>query len=137
MRRLVLALSAAALLTVSLTGGALAAKPRLSCPAEASRLLLVDKDEWWNRTVAGFETEGIDVYEADGTTFTQEFDEFAAAYGFGDGAGLEYFVRETQWAHLDKNDNGLLCMQDRPHTPGNPAFFFTGMDDQASTKKGG
>lgn len=135
MRRFVLAVTSAALLTVSLTGAALAAKPRLDCPAAQSNLLLVDKDQWWDRTVAGFVTEGITVYEADGVTFTQEFDDFAAAVGFGDGAGLEFFVRETQWAHIDKNDNGLLCMKDRPHTPGNPAFFFTGSDDQASTKK--
>jgi len=27
-------------------------------------------------------------------------------------------------------------LKDRPHTPGNPAFFFNGVDDQSSTKRG-
>jgi hypothetical protein len=90
----------------------------------------------WDITVAGFEAEGIDVYEADGTTFTAEFDQFAADFGFGDGAGLEEFVRVEQWAGIDHNDNGLVCMKRRPITTGNPAFYFTGADDQASTPRG-
>lgn len=135
MRRFLLAISAAALLSVSLSGGALAAKPPLSCPAAQSGFQLVDRDAWWALTVAGFEDEGIDVYEADGTTFTEEFNDFAASVGFGDGAGLEFFVRVTQWAKLDKNDNGLLCIKDWPNTPGLPAYFFGGVDDRAAANR--
>lgn len=135
MRRFLLSISAAALLSVSLSGGALAAKPALSCPAAQSGFQLVDRDAWWALTVAGFEDEGIDVYEADGTTFTPEFDALAASFGFGNGAGLESFVRVTQWAGIDHNDNGLLCIKDWPNTPGTPAYFFGGVDDQAAANR--
>src|SRR5918996_949203 len=70
---------------------------------------------------------GIDVYEADGVTFTAQFNQFAADAGFGDGAGLEEFVRVEQWAGIDHNDNDLVCMKRRPITPGNPAYFFNGV----------
>lgn len=136
MRRVSSAFLAAAmliLLTASLTVGA---KPAQGCGAGASGYFVVDRDTWWAITVAGFEAEGIDVYEADGVTFTAAFDAFAAAFGFVDGAGLEYFVRVTQWAGIDHNDNGLVCMKTRPHTPGNPAYFFNGVDDQASSPMG-
>ncbi len=136
MRRLMVPVAAALLLTALLSSTALAAKPSNTCGAAASGQFITDRDLWWDITVAGFEAEGIDVYEADGTTFTSEFDEFAAAVGFGDGAGLEHFVRVDQWAGIDHNDNGLICMKRRPITPGNPAYFFTGVDDQASTKHG-
>jgi hypothetical protein len=131
-RPFLLAAAAAMLLSVTLTGAVLGAKPPASCPAAPSGWERVDVDEWWDRTVAGFEEAGIDVYESDGTTFTQEFDEFAAAFGFGDGAGLEFFVRVTQWAQIDKNENDLVCMKDWPNTPGTPPFFFGGVDDQAA-----
>lgn len=136
MRRfLTLLLVVALTLVVLPIGSALADKPSNTCPAEESGYLMVDKDGWWGRTVAGFEIAGIDVYEIDETTFTDEFNDFAADFGFGDGAGLEFFVKYTQWAQIDLNDNGYVCMKDRPHTPGNPPYFFDGIDDQASTKK--
>jgi len=136
MRRLVMA----AVLTGVLVGlmvpaTALGAKPALTCPAADSGYFLVDRQEWWDITVIGFEEEGIQVYEDDGVTFTDEFNEFAAAAGFGDGQGLYDFVWITQWAVIDKNANDLVCMKYRPITPGNPAYFFNGADDQASTKK--
>ena len=135
MRRFMLPVVTACVLTLTLASGTLAAKPANTCGAAASGYFVVDVDEWWDITVAGFETEGIDVYEADGVTFTQEFNDFAAAFGFGDGAGLEFFVKVEQWAAIDHNDNGLVCMKTRPHTPGNPAYFFNGVDDQASSKR--
>ena len=132
MRRSLVSLALAASLSVTLSATALGAKPPLSCPAAASGFQLVDRDMWWDMTVAGFEEAGIDVYESDGTTFTAEFNEFAASFGFGDGAGLEFFVRVTQWAGIDHNDNGLLCIKDWPNTPGTPPYFFGGVDDQAA-----
>ena len=113
-----------------------AAKPSTGCPAAASGWELVDVDEWWDRTVTDFETEGIDVYEDDGVTFTAEFDEFVAGFGFGDGAGLEDFVRVEQWDGIDKNTNELVCMKDWPDTLGTPAYFFGGVDDQSSSPAG-
>jgi hypothetical protein len=133
MRRLVLLFVVATLLALMTPGVAAGGKPSTGCPAEASGFFRTDRDAWWERTVEGFEAEGITVYEADGITFTEEFDEFAAAFGFGNGAGLEFFVRVTQWAGIDHNDNGFVCMKERPVTPGNPAYFFSGADDQAST----
>jgi hypothetical protein len=136
MQRLLRALLATALLIVLAVPVALAGKPSNTCGAEASGYFLVDRDIWWDLTVAGFEAEGIDVYEADGTTFTVEFDQFAADLGFADGAGLEEFVRFDQWAGIDHNANDLVCMKRRPITPGNPAFFFNGVDDEASSPLG-
>ena len=137
MRRVLLSLAVAVALTATLGTSVQAAKPANTCGAAASGYFIVDVDEWWDITVAGFETEGIDVYEADGVTFTQEFNDFAAAFGFGNGAGLEFFVKVEQWAEIDHNDNGLVCMKTRPHTPGNPAYFFNGVDDQASSPRAG
>ena len=111
----------------------LGAKPVGSCPAEPAGFVQVDRDAWWDRTVLGFENEGISVY--DNGDFTEEFDEFAAEFGFGDGAGLEFFVRVTQWDALDLNSDGFLCMKDRPNTPGNPDYFFTGVD-KTSAREG-
>jgi len=136
MRRLLRATIASALLVILVVPVGFAAKPSNTCGAEASGYFLVDRDIWWNITVDGFEAEGIDVYEADGTTFTAAFDQFAADLGFGDGAGLEAFVLGDQWAGIDHNDNGLVCMKRRPITPGNPAFFFNGVDDESSSPRG-
>jgi hypothetical protein len=133
MRRFPVALAAVVLLTAAAVPSVLAAKPSNTCGAEASGYFVVDRDEWWDITVDGFEAEGISVYEDDGVTFTDEFNDFAAAVGFGDGAGLEGFVRVEQWAGIDHNDNGLVCMKRRPITPGNPAYFFNGVDDEASS----
>ena len=135
MRRLLVALVAVLLLTAAAVPSALAAKPSNTCGAEASGYFVVDRDEWWDITVEGFEAEEISVYDADGN-FTQEFNDFTAAVGFGDGAGLEAFVRGEQWAGIDHNDNGLVCMKRRPITPGNPAYFFNGVDDEASSPVG-
>lgn len=136
MRRVLIALIAAMLVSVVASPLVLAGKPSNTCAAAASGYFVVDRDLWWEITVAGFEAEGIDVYEDDGVTFTEEFNEFAAALGFGDGAGLEEFVRVEQWAGIDHNDNGFVCMKRRPITPGNPAYFFNGVDDQASSPFG-
>lgn len=135
MRRLVLStVAAAVVLSVSATM-VLGAKPSQGCGASPSGYFVVDRDQWWNITVDGFVAEGITVYESDGTTFTAAFDAFAEAVGFGSGAGLEHFVRVDQWAGMDHNDNGLVCMKRRPITPGNPAYFFNGVDDQASVPR--
>jgi len=133
MRRFLIPAVIACVLTLTLASATLAAKPAQTCGAAPSGYFVVDVDEWWDITVAGFEAEGIDVYEADGVTFTQEFNDFAAEFGFVDGAGLEFFVKVTQWADIDHNDNGLVCMKTRPHTPGNPAYYFNGVDDEASS----
>jgi hypothetical protein len=136
MRRLFPALAAALLLSIGVSATALAVKPSTGCGAAPSGYFLVDRDEWWAITVDGFVAAGIDVYEADGVTFTAEFNQFAADVGFGDGAGLEEFVRVEQWAGIDHNDNDLVCMKRRPITPGNPAYFFNGVDDQSASKEG-
>jgi hypothetical protein len=119
------------LIAIMLVPAAVAARPVASCPTAGSGYDLVTQQTWWDRTVAGFEAEGIHVY-VDGDPangFTEEFDDFAAAIGFGDGQGLYDFVWITQWAHIDKNGDLLLCMKSRPHTPGNPAYFFNGIDN--------
>lgn len=129
---MLLSLATALLLATAIAPVALAAGPVNACPHEASGYFLVDRDEWWAITVAGFEAEGLTVYEADGTTFTASFEAFAVELGFAGAAALEAFVRVEQWAGIDHNDNGLLCMKRRPVTPGNPAYFFNGVDDVSS-----
>ena len=106
------------------------AKPVGSCPAEPSGFVKVDRDAWWNRTVLGFENEGITVY--DSGAFTEEFNEVARELGFKDGADLEFFVRVTQWDAFDLNKDGFVCMKDRPNTPGNPDYLLTGVDNTSS-----
>jgi len=135
-RTLATAGAAVVLLGLLAPSAALATKPALLCPAGTSGYYLVDKDEWWANTVAGFEAEGIQVYQSDGTTFTKVFDDFSAAAGFGSAQGLYDFIWYEQWDGMDKNANGYVCMKNRPHTPGNPAFFFNGVDDQSSSKHG-
>ena len=136
MRRMLLSVVAATLLLAAITTVALGAKPSNGCPSDASGYFRVDRDGWWNETVAGFELAGIPVYEADGTTFTAEFDAFAAAFGLVDGAGLEAFVRGPQWDTFDKNQNDFTCMKPRPVTPGNPGYLFNGIDDQSASPHG-
>ena len=119
---------AAFLLAAAPTFGA---KPVGGCPAEASGFVEVDRDAWWDRTVAGFENEGITVYDTTGE-FTEEFDEVAAELGFADGADLEFFVRVTQWDAFDLNRDGFVCMKDRPNTTGNPDFLLTGVDNTSA-----
>jgi hypothetical protein len=111
-------------------GVALAARPVASCPIATSGYEMVGQQTWWDRTVAGFEAEGIQVYAGD--AFTAAFEEFAAAAGFGSAQGLYDFVWITQWAGIDKNGDFLVCMKDRPQTPGNPAYFFNGVDNTAN-----
>lgn len=134
MPRLRYAILAASLASLLISTAAVAAKPATTCPAAASGYFIVTGDEWWDNTVAGFEAAGVPVYENDGTTFTAEFDAFAASLGFGDGAGLETFVRVDQWAEIDKNGNDSACMKVRPLTPGNPPYLFNGVDDQAAIR---
>ena len=130
MRRLLVSVSVVAVSALALTSAAVAAKPVGSCPAAASGFVQVDRDAWWDRTVEGFENEGITVYE-DGS-FTEEFDQFMMQFGFAGGAALEDFVRGAQWDAIDLNRDGFVCMKDRPNTPGNPDFFLTGVDNTAS-----
>jgi hypothetical protein len=112
-------------------GVVLAARPVAGCPNDPSGYALVSQQTWWDRTVAGFEAEGIPVYvggdPANG--YTAAFEAFSADAGFGTAEGLHDFVWVTQWVKLDKNGDLLLCMKDRPHTPGNPAYFFNGVDN--------
>jgi hypothetical protein len=124
---------AALLLTAILpAGAALAAKPINSCPAGVSGFERVTSEEWWARTVAGFEEEGIDVYEDDGVTFTEEFDEFVMALGFEDGQALYEYIVGPQWDALNKNGNSYVCAKSGPDVPGIPAYFINGIDDQAA-----
>ena len=136
MRRVIVALVIALILIAAVAPVATAAKPSNTCPAESSGWFLVDRDEWWAVTVEGFEAAGIPVYEADGVTFTQAFNDFAVAFGLADGAALEAFVRGEQWDSFDHNQNGLACMKVLPDTRGHPSWAFGGVDDQASTKRG-
>ena len=136
MRRIPLVIAVLLLAAVAAGPVAGAGKPVQTCGNAASGYFVVNVDEWWDITVDGFEAAGLTVYETDGVTFTAEFDAFAASAGFGDGAGLEHFVRIEQWAGIDHNGNGLVCMKTRPITPGNPAYFFNGVDDQASSPGG-
>ena len=133
MRRTAAILGLVSALTL-VPGAALAARPLADCPADTSGYAMVGQQVWWDRTVAGFEAEGIHVYvggvPANG--FTAEFEAFSVAAGFGSAQGLYDFVWITQWAHIDKNGDFLVCMKDRPHTPGNPAYFFNGVDNTAN-----
>jgi hypothetical protein len=133
MRRFFAGIAGFAAVIVLAAAPVAAGRPVATCPAEASGYFIVDQQEWWDVTVEGFEAEGINVYvggdPANG--FTDEFDEFAAVVGFGDGQGLYDFVWITQWQGIDKNDDLLVCMKRRPVTPGNPAYFFNGVDNTA------
>lgn len=117
-----------------LPASVVAGRPVAGCPDASSGYDLVDQQTWWDRTVAGFEAEEIPVYvggdPANG--FTADFDAFSADFGFGDGQGLYDFVWIDQWIGMDKNDDLHVCMKDRPITPGNPAYFFNGVDNTAS-----
>ena len=134
-RRVLYALVGGVILATLTPSTAFGQKPTTSCPAEASGWFLVDRDEWWENTVAGFELEGIEVYD-EFDNFTTEFEEFAVAFGFDSGAALEEFVRFEQWAVIDKNENDLLCMKVLPQTPGIAGYFFGGIDDSASSPHG-
>lgn len=122
----------AALATVIAPAAVMAEKPAYTCPAAASGFERLDPDGWWDRTVDGFGEMGITVYEADGETFTAEFEAFVQAAGFASAAESEFFVKVIQWAGLDANQNGYACMKDLPNTPGIPPFIFNGTDDKAS-----
>jgi hypothetical protein len=121
----------AAVLALLLVPAAAAARPQAGCPDESSGYFLVDLPTWWDITVEGFEDAGIPVYvggdPANG--FTEEFDEFAAAFGFEDGQGIFDFIWGPQWDQIDKGGDGWACMKRRPITPGNPAYFFNGVDN--------
>ena len=132
MRRLCSLLIAASALA-AVAAPVSAARPDGSCPAQASGYVLVGQQGWWDRTVAGFVAEGIPVYVNGDPNqgFTTEFDDFATAVGFDGGQGLYDFVWVEQWLMIDKNDDLLVCMKDRPVTPGNPAFYINGVDNTA------
>jgi len=122
---------ALALALALVPGVALASRPVAGCPNASSGYFLVDQQTWWDRTVAGMSAEGIHVYVGDDPAngFTDEFQAFAAGAGFGDAQGLYDYVWVTQWVGIDKNGDLFVCMKDRPHTPGNPAYFFDGVDN--------
>lgn len=132
MRRMAVFMGLLAAVTL-VPGVALAARPVAQCPNASSGYTLVDRQTWWDRTVAGFEAEGIPVYVGGDpdNAFTAAFDAFSADAGFGTGQGLHDFVWIDQWAAIDKNDDLWVCMKDRPHTPGNPAYYFGGVDNTA------
>jgi hypothetical protein len=132
MRRIVALMALSIFLLVPAT--AQAKGPVANCPVASSGYFTADKSTWWANTVDGFYAEGIFVYvdrSDPAMGYTQAFNDFAAGAGFGDGAGLYDFVWYTQWDAIDKNDDGIVCMKNRPHTPGNPAFFFNGVDNTA------
>lgn len=134
MRRFLGVLVALAALAAAATPALAAGRPSGDCPNAASGFFIVDQQQWWDITVAGFEAAGIHVY-VDGDPsagFTAEFDAFAATAGFGDGQGLYDFVWITQWQGIDKNDDLLVCMKYWPVTPGTPSYFFGGVDNTAS-----
>lgn len=134
MRRLAiqaaLACGAAVLLV---PGGALGARPVGSCPPAVSGFVKVDRDGWWERSVAGFEAEGIPVFDELGN-YTDEFEAFARSWGFEDAAALvHYILWGEQWTGYDRNDDGFLCMKAGPRTPGFPAYLFIAIDNTAAT----
>jgi hypothetical protein len=111
-----------------------AARQQAGCPNDDSGYMLVDLQTWWDITVDGFEAAGIPVYvggdPANG--FTEEFDAFGAAFGLGDGQGVYDFIWGPQWDKIDKGGDGWACMKPRPVTPGNPAYFFNGVDNTSN-----
>jgi len=78
-------------------------------------MMEVDREAWWERTVEGTEFEGVT----------------AVDLGFDSEDALYEFVTVAQWAELDKNGDGLLCMKDGPNTPGFPDYLFIGVDNNA------
>lgn len=129
MKRLVIGMTTLALLAI-VAAAPVAARPGYGCPTGASGFVRVDRDGWWDRSVAGWAEEGIEVYDGDG--YSAEFDAWAAAFGLVDGAGVEAYVRGAQWDAMDKNTNGWLCMRDQPNTQGSPGYLFVGVDDNAA-----
>ena len=61
MRRMAILFGLVAALAL-VPGVALAARPVADCPTDTSGYAQVDQQTWWDRTVAGFEAEGIHVY---------------------------------------------------------------------------
>jgi hypothetical protein len=124
----------AAFLAVLLVPVGAAARQQAGCPNDSSRYQLVDLQTWWDISVDGFEEAGIPVYvggdPANG--FTEEFDALGAELGLGDGQGLFDFVWGPQWDQIDKGGDGWACMKPRPVTPGNPAYFFNGVDNTSN-----
>lgn len=112
---------------------AIAASPNDSCPPPQAGFELVNLQAWWDNTVDGFETEGIQVYVGGdpGNGFTEEFDQFAMAAGFADGQALYDLIWGAQWTAINKNGDSYVCMKPYPRTPGNPAYMFTGVDNSA------
>jgi hypothetical protein len=133
MRRLIsIALAAGMLLATA--GAALAAKPALTCPADASGHELVDVDGWWANTVEGMALEGIEVY-VDGNPangYTGEFEALANDFGFDSAQAFVDFIYGPQWDAIDRNGDGYACMKPYPQTPGSPADLFNGTDNNAS-----
>jgi hypothetical protein len=135
MRRLFIVSVLVASLTAASVATALA-NPRVdgSCPAGPAGFERVDRDGWWANVVAGFSVAGIPVYESDGTTYTEEFEAFAEAWGgFESGEEFKDWVLGDMWAGLDLNSNGFLCMKPMPVTTpglGNPGYYFNGIDDR-------
>ncbi len=122
---LVAALTAALL---ALPAATLAKSPGGACAGGNSGFVRVDREAWWyDWTVPGFEEAGIDVY--DGSEFSEEFEEFAVAFGFESAQALMGWVLGEQWDGIDLNENDYVCIKDVPNTPGTPAYVFVGTDD--------
>src|SRR5262245_24422265 len=104
-----------------LPGGA-AARPQAGCPNDSSGYALVDVPTWGDRTVDGIEASGVAVYAGGDPAngFTDEFDDFAASFGFTDGQALHDYVMGPEWDRIDRGGDGWGCMKSRPVTPGNP-----------------
>jgi hypothetical protein len=129
MRATVTLLAAVLALLVMPVGAA--ARQQAGCPNDNAAFILVDLQTWWDISVDGFETAGIPVYvggdPANG--FTEEFDAFGAAAGFGDGQGVYDYVWGPQWDVIDKGGDGWACMKPRQLSGGNPGYNFNGVDN--------
>ena len=123
MGRLITVLGLMVSIVVALAVPAVASKPSSDCPAEASGWVRVDGEGWWEATVAGILEEGLTVEgEAERFGFGDDVDAFKAA------------VIENIF-FFDKNDNGYICMQDLPNTPGLGAFIINAVDDMSSANQ--
>lgn len=120
MRKTVVALVTISMLLL-VTAPALAkGKPVNGCPASASGWVLVDGEGWWAATVEGFAQEGLTAEEA------------AAEFGFTDVEEFKEWVIVGAFTGIDKDGNGLVCMQDLPNTPGLPGYLINIVDDNSS-----
>ena len=132
-RLIVVTVLVSALMTVSVATALAHPQVDGTCPTAAAGFERVDRDGWWDNVVAGFATAGIDVYEADGTTYTEAFEDFAMDWGFTGADDFKDWILGEQWDQFDKNQNEYLCMKAMPVTTpglGNPGYYFSAIDDR-------